>query len=349
MDDALGHEALLALFDDVPLDLETDETTATHPTPVVQIQYTTHYKQLRALFTKVLQADEKSTRALKLSEAVIHHNAANYTAWQFRRACIRQLASDDDDAPPSTDDSLWRQELAFCTAATLDNPKNYQVWFHRRACVEALGDPSAELEFVAQVLDDDAKNYHAWGHRQWVLRTYALWEAELDYVDRLLDEDVRNNSAWNQRHFVIEQTGGFDQPETLRREAAFALSHIRRAPSNASPWNYLRGLVEKVPRGAAAVDEMLPDVRPACEELAIVGECGNCVEGPSEDADSGAACVMAISLLVELLEAGSEEVQYRRGVRLCDKLASLDPIRHKYWEWRRNMLEAKCVSSDAKA
>ena len=87
----------------------------------------------------MLQADEKSQRALLLSEAVIGHNAANYTAWQFRRACIRQLAPDDDDAPASTDDSLWRRELAFCTAATLNNPKNYQVWFHRRACLEALG------------------------------------------------------------------------------------------------------------------------------------------------------------------------------------------------------------------
>ena len=104
-------------------------------------------------------------RAPHACAEVIEHNAANYTAWQFRRKCIRELTKDKSLEEQR---SAWQKELAYCTEQCLENMKNYQVWFHRRACVAALHDPSGELDFMARVLSEDAKNYHAWGHRQWV-------------------------------------------------------------------------------------------------------------------------------------------------------------------------------------
>ena len=113
---------------------------------------------------------------------------------------------------------------------------------HRRAPAAA-----GELAFVGRVLQEDSKNYHAWGHRQWVLKTFNLWEGELLYVDQLLQQDLRNNSAWNQRYFVLQHTSDLKGDlELLKREADTALLHIARAPSNPSPWAYLRGIAEPV-------------------------------------------------------------------------------------------------------
>lgn len=172
---------------------------------------------------------------------VIDHNAANYTAWQYRRQCVAHMHRDSTSAER---EMAWREELAYSTEQCTNNMKNYQVWFHRRACVSALGDATGELEFVESILAEDAKNYHAWGHRQWVLRTFALWEAELSFVDRLLADDVRNNSAWNQRWFVLSHTADLKSHDLVAAEIAYTLTAIGRAPSNPSPWAYLKGVIE---------------------------------------------------------------------------------------------------------
>jgi len=168
------------------------------PNPVVAIQYTDEYRELMDLFRAVMHANELSERALILTADVVEANPANYTAWQYRRQCLKALGSD------------LRKELRFSEATAYDNPKNYQIWFHRRAIVELLGDPAAELPFISNVLLEDAKNYHAWSYRQWVLSTYGdehnLWDGELGSCHSLLLLDHYNNSAWNMRWFVVSRT-----------------------------------------------------------------------------------------------------------------------------------------------
>ena len=44
-------------------------------------------------------------------------------------------------------------------------PLMYVDRFHRQAVVKVSGDPSGEMEMIAQALKGDAKNYHAWSYR----------------------------------------------------------------------------------------------------------------------------------------------------------------------------------------
>jgi len=204
------------------------------PNPVVPIAYTKEFTELHNYFRAMMKRNEKSERALKLTSHVLNQNAANYTAWHYRRQCLRALNSD------------LIAELGWCAELAIESPKNYQLWHHRREIVALINKPLEELQQVELVLEreGDAKNYHAWSHRQWVLLTFNNWENELKYVDKLLTDDVRNNSAWNHRHFVISNTSGFTQ-EVLANELNYVKMQIAHAVNNASPWDYLIGLLAK--------------------------------------------------------------------------------------------------------
>jgi len=204
------------------------------PDPVVPIQYPAEFRETMDYFRAILEKDERSERALELTEAVIGMNSANYTVWVFRRACLDALSKD------------WKDELQWVTGLAHDNPKNYQIWQHRRVCVERVGDSKAEIEFLNEFLMDeeleDAKNYHCWAHRQWVVRTYQLWEGEKQFIEDLLLADVRNNSAWNQRAFVVQATTTMS--ESVRQaEIDWACEKAWLAPNNESAWAYIRGMM----------------------------------------------------------------------------------------------------------
>ena len=233
------------------------------PVPVVKIDYSPAFVKVMGYFRRVLVDGEHSQRALVLAAGaqkrfiarwrrnrghspfhcvcvchaaaeVIDHNAANYTAWQFRRKCIRELTKEKSEAEVK---AAWQQELAYCTELCIENMKNYQVWFHRRACIDALNEPAGELDFIATVLNEDAKNYHAWGHRQWVLKHFSLWAGELQYVESLIDADLRNNSAWNQRHYVLKHAADLADETLVGREVDYALTIVARAPSQSAIQN----------------------------------------------------------------------------------------------------------------
>lgn len=81
-------------------------------------------------FRALLLRDERSARALEVTQAVIELSAANYTAWHYRRTILHALH--DGDAP------TWLDERTFVTDVAREHPKNYQVWYHRRCVVEHL-------------------------------------------------------------------------------------------------------------------------------------------------------------------------------------------------------------------
>lgn len=64
----------------------------------------------------------------------------------------------------------------------------------------------------------------------------------MNFVNFLIEEDVRNNSAWNQRYYIVKSNPNCKiTPEVIKEEIEYTWSQIIRAPSNESPWNYLRG------------------------------------------------------------------------------------------------------------
>lgn len=272
---------------------------------VVQIAVDATFTQTMDYFRAILKLDERSERALWLTQRVIDLNSANYTAWNFRRTCLFSLKKD------------LEEELDFVAKIAKDSPKNYQLWHHRKALLEHINKPCDEFVVTAMVLQLDEKNYHVWGHRQWLLRKFGSWDQELLFVDSLLKKDIRNNSAWNQRHFVIEQTTGFGG-KVVETELAYTRQKLLLAPSNESAWNYLEALAGK-------------------QECAMHKEFVNVA---LELIEKKPACRHAFSFLLELSTTYAkgvydEETSSEKAAKLCDYLCNIDQVRAKYWRYRK--------------
>ena len=171
--------------------------------------------------------------------------------------------------------AAWQRELDYCTEMCLDNMKNYQVWFHRRACIDALQQPAGELAFVGRVLQEDSKTtMHGaiangcsrpliYGRRAVIRRSAA---AAGSAQQLRVESEVFRPAAY------LRSKG---RPRAAQAEADTALLHIARAPSNPSPWAYLRGIAEPVGYSK------LPQVRAACEKL------GTATAAAATQADAG--------------------------------------------------------------
>ena len=71
------------------------------------------------IFRAIIQKNEFSQRSFDLTTQVIRLNAANYTAWKFRRAVIDNFLSKPE---------VMKKELTFCSSIASENAKNYQLW-----------------------------------------------------------------------------------------------------------------------------------------------------------------------------------------------------------------------------
>ncbi|OQS07173.1 farnesyltransferase/geranylgeranyltransferase type-1 subunit alpha-like [Thraustotheca clavata] len=259
-------------------------------------------REVMDLFRAVLLSDELSERTLALTEVVIECNAANYTAWVFRRKILKALGSNLAD------------ELDFTMDKALENPKNYQVWHHRREIVDLHNDCGLELPFIAQALQDDSKNYHCWSYRQWVVQRFNLWDGELAFVEQMIAHDMRNNSAWNHRWYVMNHV----PPTAIVRakEIDFAFEYIAKAPHNESAWNYLRGWIAH----QDFVDQ--PMVQAKCEAIYAAHP----------------TCVFAGNVLVDIYTQEGSPTSVTAAKRILDELTTCDPIRASYWTYLKKGL-----------
>lgn len=283
------------------------------PNPVAVINYTEKFRVTFDYFRAILKSDERSERAFNLTTDCAALNPANYTVWYYRRILIQDLKK---DIP---------QEMDFMENVIADHPKNYQVWHHRRVLVELGGDPQNEKRFTERILEMDAKNYHAWQHRQWFLGHFKNWENEVEFTDSLITADVRNNSAWNHRYYVISRTSGFTE-EVINQEVHFTLKKIILAPNNESPWNYLRGILEK----------------PGLSSSKVVEEF--CLKLFQDECTSPHLLGFMIDAIEEKLARQPElrDSLLPTALKLCDDLATEhDTIRNNYWKYVKNQLTEK--------
>lgn len=228
-----------------------------------------------------------------------------------------------------------RDELTWLNETALAHLKNYQIWHHRHTIIEALASSisdSAELDtvlreeaaFVGEMFSKDSKNYHVWSYRQWLVEHFALWDSpqELQFVEEMLRQDVRNNSAWNHRWFVV--FGRPDAPKSaekdkaiLERETLFAENAIRRAPQNQSPWSYLRGLISRF-------ELPMSTVKAFAEGFASLDKSG---------------AVKSSHALNVLADSYKEAGKNDEAGQALDLLANkYDPIRFRYWMWKKEQL-----------
>ena len=290
------------------------------PNPLAAIAYTDDYSEAMSYLRAIMANDEKSERVLPLTEDIIRMNPAHYTVWLYRADTIFTLKKD------------LLEELRWLNGISLKHLKNYQIWHHRNTIMSHINPmPDTELPFLARMFAKDAKNYHVWSYRQWLVRHFSLWDSELPYVESLLEEDVRNNSAWNHRWYCVflrhtdPQVNSVKnsvvkseiQPETIENEIEYSKRAILMAPQNASPWNYLRGVLRQQ-------GKELTSIKSFAEQFANI-------EKEDEVRSSH-----ALDLLADVY---AEEKDKERSGKALELLASrYDPIRKNYWNYRRSLL-----------
>lgn len=298
--------------DPVWADIDPLPTDEGGPNPLAAIAYSEEYGEAMSYLRAVMAANEFSPRVLDLTDDLIDMNPAHYTVWLYRAQCIFELNY------PLEDELAWLNETA------LAHQKNYQIWHHRNLIVERLGKWQGEAEFVERMFELDAKNYHVWSYRQWLVKRFGLWEeGELEFTERMLEKDVRNNSAWNHRWYIVngrEDQGvkGVMDESIRKREVEFAKKAITKAPQNASPWSYLRGIVRT---------SGMPLV--SLKELAL--------QHADTTSPDGVKSSHALDLLVDVLAEEADGKQQASDA--LDLLSSkYDPIRKNYWEYRKGLL-----------
>ena len=350
--------------------LPTDEGG---PFALATIAYTPRYAECMSYLRALMAQDERSPRALALTEDLIKLNPAHYTVWLFRAACLAAAT-----------DAELAAEVRWLDGVAREHPKNYQVWHHRQLMVDRHGACGGERAFTARMFADDPKNYHVWSYRQWLVRRFGLWPTatatatvdgaampaprvlhedehrngdgngdntydgdtydddvdELSFTAQLIEQDPRNNSAWNHRWYVLH---GRDVDRTDAHAHGHddaAAAGVKNPEVRAHELAFAQHHIRRAPRGESAWSYLRAIAARA--EMPL-GELRGFVEGfTGEGEGEGQREVVspyALDLLARIQEAEGAEGGWAQAAQTLELLASTyDPIRKNYWEYRKSLL-----------
>ncbi|KAI5965501.1 RAM2 [Candida theae] len=241
-------------FSDVrPVSLNSDEPQ------LCQILYDDEYKSIMGKLLALMKLKEYTPRALYLTELGIEQLASHYTIWIYRFNILQNLP-----------DANYYDELDWCEQIALDNEKNYQIWNYRQLIINEIVkqetsngkdkfDPHREFPIMEAMLDADPKNHHVWSYRKWLVEKFDLYNDEKErlFVDECIDADLLNNSAWSHRFFLNFAQDVSPSEEILGKEISYTKDKIIHCPQNASSWNYLEGVYEKLNKDLTDLEEFV--------------------------------------------------------------------------------------------
>ena len=244
----------------------------------------------------------------------------NYQIWHHRQMLLDRI---DDPAG----------EIAFINRMLKGDAKNYHVWSYRQWLIRRFGlwtsiqdNGRTDPEMQAPSDDDDSDDDEdAQPSTSSVRADVAPRSSELEETALFIDADVRNNSAWNHRFFLVNAnpgSPGVRDHSIYDRELEFAKAAIRRAPQNQSPWNYVRGSVDRT-YGKDGIVKL----KDFCREFADI----NPGEGEGKVSSSH-----ALQLLAEILGRERRTVDAEKALDLL--ATTYDPIRVHYWNYLKGKL-----------
>lgn len=217
-----------------------------------------------------------------------------------------------------------------------------------------------EMDFLAAIFYSDAKNYHAWSHKIWLIERYSLWREprHLVFADQLLDKDVQNNSAWSFRYFIVMRSAKSFDKALVEQECKYALEkRLSENWGNEAAWAYMRGMLANTEEeaknsiGTNAPRLFIGEIEwlgPLLEKWSQWAESDKFsqdmvekFDGADQDEILSRANMRFAGLkqnrffYATIADCNIASKNYDKAVEILDKVKDFDPIRKKFWEWRK--------------
>jgi len=129
--------------------------------------------------------------------------------------------------------------------------------------------------------------------------------------------------------------GDENREEVLRREVSYTKGKISLAPNNLSPWNYMRGILDRTKTEYGSIEEFVTPYTKSEESPESVVDLDN--PPPSKGAQLPAA--PAVEFLADIRESQGRIPEATELFKLLGD--QLDTIRKRYWEFRISELSRK--------
>ena len=172
-------------------------------------------------------------------------------------------------------------------------------------------------------------------------------DLEVMFTERLIQIDILNNSAWTHRFYTLFGNGAVAEKkgdDVVNAEVEYAQRIIRLLPSNAAPWNYLRGYIpSRFPynsvlkfnnRPLSTITTFAQEFAPLTDSI-LVESTKDLQISASDNISSSASEVSTVSVhALDVLAQIYAEKDKKLAKLYLGGLAKSDTMRKGYWEFR---------------